>query len=178
MLMTKEIHKIAINQQWWNDIVEFEFIENVSKNQKIKIKNALESERKKSNLIMWELIQSDSFDLMSDQTCLLLARIENVNINIFFLFVSFSFFTLLSSHFFWLFHWIFSFFLIFDYSFSLSLLLISSDSIIFILFFFILIDCSILIMRKKSTYNLTSKKMKKKFMMFSHKKLDFRISWR
>ena len=89
--MIKEIHEIMINQQWQNDIIKFKFIRNVSKNQKIEIKNALESERKKSNLIMWELIQSDSFDLTSDQMCLLLTRIKNVNINISFLFVSFFF---------------------------------------------------------------------------------------
>ena len=76
MLMTKEIHKIAINQQWWNDIVEFEFIRNVPKNQRIEIKNTLESERKKSSSIMWELIQSDSFDLTSNQTHSLLARMK------------------------------------------------------------------------------------------------------
>ena len=52
MSMTTEIHKIAINQWWWNDIVEFEFIENVSKDQKIEIKNVLESEKKNNNLIM------------------------------------------------------------------------------------------------------------------------------
>ena len=117
MLMTKEIHKITINQQWWNDIVEFKFIENVSKNQKIEIKNVLESEKKKNNSIMWELIWSNLFDLMSDQMCLLLARIKNVNINISFLFISFSFFIFLSSHFFWSSHWTFSFLLTFSYLF-------------------------------------------------------------
>ena len=137
MLMTKKICKIAINQQWWNDIVEFKFIRNVSKNQRIKIKNALESERKKSNLIMWKLIWSDLFDLISDQMCLLLAKIKNVNINISFLFISFffhtfifSFFLIISSNFFFFFDiWL----LIFSFS---SVDLIRSDCFCFILLYF------------------------------------------
>ena len=103
MSMTKEIHKITINQQWWNDIVEFKFIRNVPKNQKIEIKNVLESERKKNSLIMWELIQSDSFNLTSNQIYSLLARIKNININIFSLFICFFFshfyFLIFSDHF-------------------------------------------------------------------------------
>ncbi len=46
MSIIKKIHEIAINQQWQHDIVEFKFIKNVLKNQKIKIKNVLKSEKK------------------------------------------------------------------------------------------------------------------------------------
>ena len=45
MLITKEIREMMINQQQQNDIIEFEFIRNVSEDQRIEIKNALESER-------------------------------------------------------------------------------------------------------------------------------------